>query len=169
MNKALLFFGLVSLLTLGLIAPNSYAASDTIASNGLKNLVGTAVEDSCGKVVGIVDDFMVDSGGHAFAIVNHGDYDLYGDGGVNTLVPLEVLQISSTEGGEQIAFLKTDMEHLDLAPYLDPTKNENPQEIYAYYGIQPSFAESDAASRYYGVQPSWTQDEESQYYEIQPY
>ena len=53
------------------------------------NLVGAAVENSCGKVVGILNEVMVDSDGHAFAVVNHGDYDLYGESGVNTPCPLK--------------------------------------------------------------------------------
>jgi len=102
------------------------------------NLVGAAVENSCGKVVGIVNEVMVDSDGHAFAVINHGDYDLYGESGVNTPVPFEEIRIS--QGGQDIVFLKTDMEHLDFAPYLDPTKTNNRQyeaNIYEYYGIQP--------------------------------
>jgi hypothetical protein len=150
MRKILLFFGLVSVLALGLVASKSYA-SETMGSSGLNNLVGAAVEDSCGKVVGIVNEVIFDSGGHAFAIVNHGDYDLYGEMGANTPVPLEELQISQTEGGQEVAFLKTDMEHLVLAPYLNPMEKESLQDeanIYEYYGIQPSFTRNDEF-RYY--------------------
>ncbi len=114
------------------------------------DLVGTAVENSCGKVIGIVNEVMVDSGGDAFAIVNHGDYDLYGSGGVNTPVPLQELRISRTKGGQEIAFLKTDMEHLDFAPYLNPMKKENRQywaNIYEYYGFQPYWTENDGLSK----------------------
>jgi hypothetical protein len=90
--------------------------------------------------MGIVNEVMVDSGGHAFAIVNHGDYDLYGEGGVNTPVPFQELQISKTKGGQDVVFLKTDMEHLDFAPYLDPLQTNSRQyeaNIYEYYGIAP--------------------------------
>jgi len=114
------------------------------------NLVGTAVENSCSKVIGIVNEVMVDSEGHAFAIVNHGDYDLYGESGVNTPVPLQELQISRTKGGRDIAFLKTDMEHLDFAPYLNPTKKFDRQReanIYEYYGIQPYWTENGASAK----------------------
>ncbi len=101
--KKTLFFGLVTVLALGLVAANSFA-SQKMGRSGFKMLddsalVGAAVENSCGKVVGIVNDVMIDSGGHAFAIVNHGDYDLYGEGGVNTLVPFEELRMSRTRGG----------------------------------------------------------------------
>ena len=114
------------------------------------NLVGAAVEDSCGKVVGIVNEVMVDSGGHAFAVINHGDYDLYGESGVNTPVPFEEIRISQRRGGQDIVFLKTDMEHLDFAPYLDPTKTNNRQyeaKIYEYYGIQPYWRENGARAK----------------------
>jgi len=114
------------------------------------NLVGTAVENSCGKIIGIVDEVMVDTGGDAFAIVNHGDYDLYGSGGVNTPVPLQELRISRTKGGQEIAVLKTDTEHLDFAPYLNPVKTENRQywaNIYEYYGIQPYWTQGGGLSK----------------------
>ena len=114
------------------------------------NLVGTAVENSCSKVVGIVNEVTVDSAGHAFAVVNHGDYDLYGKSGVNTPVPIQELRISRTKGGQDIAFLKTDMEHLDFAPYLNPIKKENRQDwanIYEYYGIQPYWTQGGGLSK----------------------
>jgi sporulation protein YlmC with PRC-barrel domain len=114
------------------------------------NLVGAAVENSCGKVVGIVNEVMVDSGGHAFAVINHGDSDLYGESGVNTPVPFQELQISKTKGGQDIVFLKTDMEHLDFAPYLNPLKTKGRQfeaNIYEYYGIQPYWTRSGELSK----------------------
>ncbi len=114
------------------------------------DLVGTAVENSCGKVVGIINEVMVDSGGHSFAIVNYGDYDLYGESGVNTPVPLEELRISRIKGGQDVAVLKMDMEHFDLAPYFDPIKGIDRQReanIYEYYGIQPYWTESWASSK----------------------
>ena len=114
------------------------------------NLVGAAVENSCGKEVGIVNEVMVDSDGHAFAVINHGDYDLYGESGVNTPVPLEEIWISQRKGGQDIVILKTDMEHLDFAPYLDPTKMDSRQyeaNIYEYYGIQPYWTENGARAK----------------------
>ncbi len=154
MSKTLLFFGLVSILSLSLVASNSYA-SGMMGTSGFKmlghsNLIGAAVENSCGKVVGIVNGVAIDSGGHRFAIVNHGDYDLYGDGGANTLVPLEELRISRANAGQQIAFLKTDTEHLDFAPSFDPTMKETRQDeasIYEYYGIQPYWTQSGELSK----------------------
>ena len=109
------------------------------------DLVGAAVENSSGKIIGIVNEVMVDSGGHAFAIVNHGDYDLYGEDGVNTPVPLQELQISQPKGGQDIVRLKTDTEHLDLAPYFDPLQTNSRQyeaSIYEFYGIQPYWTQS---------------------------
>jgi len=132
-----------------------------------RDLIGAAVENSCGKVVGIVDEVMIDSGGHAFAVVNHGDYDLYGEGGVNTIVPFEELRISRANDGQEIAYLKTDMEHLDLAPYYDPLKKESRQDeanLYEYYGIQPYWNEG-TGSRYSGMQRSFTGRDEFRYNE----
>jgi hypothetical protein len=115
-----------------------------------RDVVGAAVKDSCGKVVGIVNEIMVDSGGHAFAIVNHGDYDLYGEGGVNTPVPFQELRISQTKTGQDTVVLKTDTEHLDFSPYLDPLKLESRRyeaSIYEYYGIQPYWTQSVKLSK----------------------
>ena len=103
-----------------------------------------AVKNSCGKTVGIVNEVVVDSEGHAFAVVNHGDFDLYGEGGVNTPVPIQELTTSKT-GDHGVVVLKTDTEHLDLAPYLDPLKMES-------RGYEASIYE------FYGIQPYWTQD-----------
>ncbi len=105
-----------------------------------RDLVGTTVEDSCGKVVGVVNEVMVDTRGHAFAVVNHGDYDLYGGGGVNTPLPFQEFTISKGKGGQEAIILKTDLEHLDFAPFLDPLKMQNRRyeaSIYEFYGIQP--------------------------------
>ncbi len=132
-----------------------WTQSGTAGKNGFMelnsfNLVGSAVENSCGKVVGVVNEVMIDSGGHAFAIIYHGDYDLYGEEGVNTPVPLQDLRISQTKGGQDIAFLKTDMEHLDLAPYLNPLQMNSRQyeaSIYVYYGIQPYWTQSGELSK----------------------
>jgi len=115
------------------------------------NLVSAAVENSCGKVIGIVKEVMVDSGGHAFAVINHGDYDIFGENGVNTPVPFEELRISQTKGGQDVVFLKTDTEHLDFAPYLGyPLKTNSRQyeaSIYEFYGIQPYWTRSGELSK----------------------
>jgi sporulation protein YlmC with PRC-barrel domain len=116
-----------------------------------RDLVGAAVEDSCGKIVGVVNEVMVDTRGHAFAIVNHGDYDLYGDDGVNTPVPFQELTVFKAKGAQETAaVLKTDMEHLDFAPYLDPVKMDSRRyeaSIYEYYGIQPYWTQGSGLSK----------------------
>ena len=142
---------LVSFLSFGLIASISYAAG-TMGKRGLMSfngldLIGASVRDSHGEYLGIVNEVMIDSGGHAFAIVNHGDYDLYGESGVNTPVPFEALRISETKSGKEKIVFKMDAEHLDFAPYLDPTKGLDRQReanIYEYYGIQPYWTENGA-------------------------
>jgi sporulation protein YlmC with PRC-barrel domain len=132
----------------------SWTGSGTAAKGGFMelnslNLVGAEVDNSCGKVVGIVNEVMVDTAGHAFAVINHGDSDLYGEDGINTPVPLQELRISQSKGGQDVVALKTDMEHFDLAPYLDPLQTNNRQyeaNIYAYYGIQPSWPRSSESA-----------------------
>ena len=149
MNRKVLMLALVLLLSLGLAASNSYAAGKA-GRNGFMmfnslDLIGALVKDSHGELMGIVDEVMVDSGGRAFAIINHGDYDLTGSGGINTPVPFQALQISRTKGGQDTVVLKTDMEHLDFAPYLSPLQKKDRQyeaNIYEYYGIQPYWTRS---------------------------
>lgn len=154
MNKTVFMLALVLLLSLGLVASNSYAAgragrSGFMMFNSL-DLIGAPVKDSHGELMGIVDEVMVDSGGRAFAIINHGDYDLTGSGGINTPVPFQELRISQTKGGRDTVVLKTDMEHLDFAPYLDPLKMDSRRyeaNIYEYYGIQPYWTQSGELSK----------------------
>jgi hypothetical protein len=160
MKKALLSLAFLAL-SLGLVASSAFASEKAIMG-GFKmadhsKLIGAAVENSCDNFVGVINGIMVDPEGHAFAIINHGDYELYGDGGGNTPVPIEELRISRTNDGQQIAFLKTDMEHFDLAPYLDPLQTNSRQyeaSLYEYYGIQPYWTEG---ARHFGVQPRWTE------------
>jgi hypothetical protein len=143
MNKTVLMLAMVSVLSIGLLVSNSYAAGTAGRSGFMMvnsyDLIGATVKDSHGEFMGIINEVMVDSGGHAFAVINHGDYDLYGDSGVNTPVPFQELRISQTKSGRDIVVLKTDMEHLDFAPYLDPLTTVNRRyeaRIYEYYGIQ---------------------------------
>jgi hypothetical protein len=154
MNKTVFMLVLVSFLGLGLIASNSYAAGTTGRSGFMmfnsSDLIGAPVKDSHGELMGIVNEVLVDSRGHAFAVINHGDYDLAGSGGVNTPVPFQELRISRTKTGQETVVLKTDMEHLDFAPYLDPLKMDSHQyeaNIYGYYGIQPYWTRSGELSK----------------------
>ena len=158
MKKTLLVFVLVSVLSLRLLASNSYAAG-TMGRSGFmmfdsSNVVGAPVKDSNGKMVGFVDEVMVDSGGHALAVIYHAtaaaeDPFLYGDG-ENTPVPFQELTISKAKGGQEAVLLKTDLTHLDFAPYLDPLKMESRQyeaSIYEYYGIQPYWTWSGTSGK----------------------
>ena len=112
------------------------------------NLIGAPVKDSHGEFVGFVNEVMVDSGGHALA-VNHGDYDLLVQV-YNTLYPSRNYGSPRTKAGQDTVVLKTDMEHLDFAPSLDPLKMKNRQyeaNIYEYYGIQPYWTRSGTAGK----------------------
>jgi hypothetical protein len=114
------------------------------------DLIGAPVENSHGGFLGIVNGVVIDSEGHAFAIVNHGDYDLYGPGGANTPVPFAALRISEAKPGMEDVILNTDVEHLDFAPFFDPTQSSNRQteaNIYLYYGLQPYWTESGTCSK----------------------
>jgi hypothetical protein len=154
MEKTALMLALVTFLSLSLVVPSSYARS-AMGKRGFdifdsKDLIGAPVKDSRGQLLGIINEVMVDSRGHAFAVVNHGDYDLYGQGGVNTPVPFEALRIYRTKSGAESAVFTMDAEHLDFAPFLDSTKIGNRQyeaDIYGYYGIQPYWTEASSSSK----------------------
>jgi hypothetical protein len=151
MNKMFLF-GLIALLGLGLVASASYAAGPvgkTLPTFDTLKLIGVAVRNPHGELLGLVNEIIVDSEGHAFAIVNHGDYDIYGEGGVNTPVPIAALRISETHSGKERIVLNTDMEHLDFAPYYNPMKVNDRQyeaNIYTYFGLQPYWTEGTKCS-----------------------
>jgi len=146
MNKIYLVM-FVALLSIGLAASGSYAAGKAgkggfTTFNSL-DLIGVPVKNPQGEFLGLINEVMVDSHGQAFAVLNHGDYDLYGPGGVNTPVPIAALRISETKSGKEIVVLNTDTEHMDFAPYLDPTQVNKPQyeaNIDRYFGIQPEWS-----------------------------
>ncbi len=108
------------------------------------NLLGFSVNNRRGKFVGLVNGVLIDSEGHAFAIVNHGDRDLTGAGGINTPIPFAVLRISKTQAGQTRIVVNRDTEHLDSAPFFDPAKENNRQyaeSIYLYWGVEPYWKE----------------------------
>jgi hypothetical protein len=114
------------------------------------DLIGVPVKNPQGRFLGLVNGIMVDSQGQAFAIVNHGDSDLYGSGGVNTPVPIAALRISETKAGKPDIVLNTDTEHMDFAPYLNPARINDPQyvaNIDMYFGLQPGWTEQGACPK----------------------
>jgi len=154
MNRMIPLLALVSILTLGLAVSVSYAGApmekDGFMTFNSIDLIGVPVENSHGGFLGIVNGVVVDSGGHAFAVVNHGDYDLYGPGGANSPVPFAALRISETKSGGADVVLNTDTEHLDFAPFFDPMQSGDRQteaNIYLYYGLQPYWMEEGSCSK----------------------
>ena len=146
MNKIYLV-ALVALLSVGVVASASYARGSMGKSGFMTfdsyDLIGVPVRNAQGRFHGLVNGKIIGSDGQAFAVVNHGDYDLYGPGGVNTPVPIAALRISETKLGKEKIVLNTDTEHMDFAPYLDPTKSHDRQyeaNIDRYFGLQPSWA-----------------------------
>ncbi len=143
-----------ALLSIGLVASASYAKSPMGRSGFMTfdsfDLIGIPVKNPQGRLLGLVNGVMIGSDGQAFAVVNHGDYDLYGEGGVNTPVPIAALRISETKSGKEMIVLNTDTEHMDFAPYLDPTENHDRQyeaSIDRYFGIQPTWNQAGAWSK----------------------
>ena len=156
MKNTLLFFGLVSVLILGLVGSNSYA-SGTMGRIGFKmfdssDLIGAAVKDPHGEPMGIVDEVRVDPEGQAFAVVIHWGYDpyLYGERGVNSPAPFQEFRISQIKAGQVTGDLRTDLEHLDFVPYLNPPKADSLQyraNSYEYYGIRPYWNQSGSPGK----------------------
>jgi hypothetical protein len=153
MNKVYLA-ALIALLSVGLTASASYAGGPVGKSGFMSfdsfDLIGVPVKNSQGRFLGLVNGVMIASDGEAFAVVNHGDYDVYGSGGVNTPVPIAALKISETKSGKEMIVLNTDTEHMDFAPYLDPTRASDRQyvaNIDEYFGVQPAWNERGACSK----------------------
>ena len=148
MNKKLSLYVMVMFMGLTLAVSGAYATEMTGMASPVTsslNLIGASVQDSHGEFVGIVNQVLIDSGGHAFAVINHGDYDLYGTGGVNTPVPFEVLRWTKGASGADKVVFTMDMEHLDFAPYLNPANpltRQSEGNIYRYYGVEPYWTET---------------------------
>ncbi len=152
--KRLYLVAFALFLSIGLVASASYAGAPMGKSGFMtfnsSDLIGVPVRNPQGRFLGLVNGIMIDSRGQAFAIVNHGDSDLYGPGGVNTPVPIAALKISEAKSGKEKIVLNTDKEHMDFAPYLDPTKTNDPQyeaRIDRYFGVQPLWNEESESSK----------------------
>jgi hypothetical protein len=108
-----------------------------------RDLVGAFVRDSQCNIVGLVNELLIDSSGHTIAIINHGDYDKYGEGGRYTLVPLEALQIAEASPSDLekvIVSLNMTEDQLEAAPFFDPTRTDDRQyagQVYTHFGLQP--------------------------------
>jgi hypothetical protein len=157
MNR-IYFVALVTLLSLGLAASVPYAPSSTGKSQFMTfnsfDLIGVPVENSQGDFLGLVNWVMIDSQGQAFAVVNHGDFGPYGPGGINTPVPVAALRISQTKAGKENIVLNRDVEHWDLAPFLDLTLDFAPSLDLTETNDPQYEANID---RYFGLQPYWTE------------
>ncbi len=150
MNKTIYLLAFVSLLAFGLAASGTYAGNAMgqggFTSFDSRDLIGAVVRNPEGEVVGLVNEVWVDTGGHAFAVLNHGSDEYYGEGGGYTPVPLEALQITEPMAGQVSAVLNSDEKRLEAAPAFNPVANNGRQyeaDVYRYYGIQPYWTQSD--------------------------
>lgn len=169
MKRSVPFLALVSLLSIGLAAPASYAgempgfthefyegrifiadpaekAADEVATFDGMDLIGAAVNNPQGELLGLVSGLQIDSGGRAFAIINHGSDEIYGPGGRFTLVPVEALNISESSADfELVAVLDMNQEQLAAAPFYNPARTDERGYLAGIY-------------RHYGLQPYWTDE-----------
>jgi hypothetical protein len=150
MNKTIYGFVLVALLALGLAASGAFAAAPMgqggFMSFDSRDLIGAIVRNPEGNLVGLVSQVWIDTGGHAFAVLNHGSDEYYGDGGGYTPVPFEALRITEPMGGQVSAILNSDEMKLEAAPPFNPVAGNDRQyeaDVYRYYGIQPYWTQSD--------------------------
>ncbi len=150
MDKKIYGFGVVTILVLGLAASGAFAAMGVgqggIRSFDSRDLIGAIVKDPHGDFLGLVNQLWVDTGGHAFAILNHGPDELYGDGGGFTPIPLEAFQIAEPEPGQLRVVLNSSEKALEVAPAFNPVESTDLQyeaDIYRYYGIQPYWTTSE--------------------------
>ena len=79
------------------------------------DLIGKLVRNRRGGMLGVVSQVMIDSEGHAFAIVNHQGNDMYGMEGVYTPVPFAALRITETASGHEKIVLHHDLQNLPSA------------------------------------------------------
>lgn len=146
MKNRFYMFAVVSLFSLALAA-SAATAGTPLQKSGLMgfnsfDLIGAPVKGSQGEVIGVISEVEIDSGGHVFAIVNHGDFETYGEGGRLTPVPFEALQIweAEPETGRVAVMVNMDAQTLEAAPFLDPTQSLDRQfeaRLYEHFGLQP--------------------------------
>jgi ribosomal 30S subunit maturation factor RimM len=149
MKRVAFFMAVLFFVSFGVLTPSVFASTHTAKRSyktfNARELIGVQVKNLKGTVLGVVNGIMIDREGHAYAIVNHGDYDLFGSGGVDTPVPVAALKISKADFGQTKIILDMDTEHMDFAPYLDPTKIDNihyDADIYGYFGVRTHWNDS---------------------------
>ncbi len=133
----------VALASFGAYARDKMGKSQVMSCDRT-DLLGAVVKDPKGDVIGIVTR-VEDDGGQSFAIINHGPYSYYGEGGGFTAVPVRALKIAKSGRGQSdklttVVLNKTE-KNLESAPFWDPTRmNDRKYEakIDKYFGAQAS-------------------------------
>jgi hypothetical protein len=150
MDKKIYGLALAALLAFGLAASGAYAGGgmnkEGFMSFDSRDLIGAVVRDPQGEVLALVSQVWVDTGGHAFAVLNHGSNENYGEVGGYTPVPLEALQITEPMAGQVMVTLNSDEKKLEAAPAFNPVESADRQyeaDVYRYYGIQPYWTQAD--------------------------
>jgi len=150
MNKMLIIFSVVSLLSLRFTADANAAGSMFewgFITSETTELLGMPVKNPAGELLGIVDAFVNDSEGHvAFAILWRGPWDL--NPARYVAVPFKALSISGKEPDQMTVVLNINQRTLDSAPSVDRTKNLNDTDraasIYRYFGQVPYWTGEEA-------------------------
>jgi len=145
-------FAFASLLSAAYVASNSLAI-DSREKGGFVtfNMCGVPLKNADGEFLGSISDIVLDKRDlHAFALVNIGSHEEYGESEGLTLIPMVVLKISEMKSGRLNVVLNSTETNLEYAPDFDATKIDNPQyetEIYRYYGVQPYWTENGARAK----------------------
>ncbi len=126
----------------------SGSISDLRSMNGsfeVSKLTGKEAKGLDGETVGTIKDFVIDPNGHVFALLSTAD------GGKTVVVPFE--SFSSIES-DNLLSLNLSKDQLANAPEFnqsllaDRSWGDN---IYRYYGIQPSFSDQGLSHQQYGT------------------
>lgn len=101
-----------------------------------QDLVGGIVTDGKGRLLGLINRLQIDSQGRSFAVINHGSYSMYGEGGAFTPVPIAALKHSGTESGLPKFVLNKTEKQLQAAPAYNPLPSATYQaKIFTFYGL----------------------------------
>lgn len=146
MRKMLMVLALAAVFGLTLFV-NGYTMGSkakteaTVRYSDVQGLIGTEVKNHGGEILGSIQDFVSDQGGHViFAVLNHEGKDL--------AIPYSALSISGAKAEEMKAVLNVDKEKLQGAPVYDRAKamtdRKWAENVYRYFGQQPYWTEEEA-------------------------
>ncbi len=154
MRRMILAIALALALILGYTVASSAHGmrSMSLGTTSEINLLGAAVKNPQGEVLGIINDFVKEPDGRiTFAIINFGKYEDYGEGGRMVAVPFGALSCAG-----QDCTLDASYEKLVSSPVFiskdELTERRLAEEVYRFFGVQPYWTEEGSSEQ---EMPSW--------------